>query len=1468
MARTIKVIRNFTAVFLVMAMLVTLIPASVFADSGQNEQDITAGNVIGENAGNKTEEAYVIEEIVEKRDAVTKHFRMSDGSMVAALYEDTVHYLDADGVWEEIDNRLSETPFSLISADKDKVQQGYANAGNSFQAGFAKSSVDQYLARVDKDGYAIGWTLYTEEDAKRDTANIQKDTSEAEGGVLTAPPESETMLAEESVPDASDTSDEISVSAAESAIEADARQIQEPVAAENAAMYKGARVLESAAVIEQYDEAEYSRGKREADAGKTPEQLAAEAKEEQFSAQKTLQSQVTYADIVAGVDIEYILRGSGVKENIVVKERQDDYTFSFKMDCAGLVLRQQEDGSILAYAEDGKEDDAPVFTLPAPYAYDANGDFTLDVRYGLRETGTGYVLSIIPGAEWCGSAALPITIDPAVTLYTNEPSFKGTIIYSNTYAQNSTYSYSSFGELAVGYFTTSGIWGVARSFVNVGLPQLQPGDKISGAYLSMAANPYIESGKSYEIDVHESKVPIDNVSWYNNSSTNSYDPTILDYHIATDSEYNSKNVHLFDVTKTVQEWYNGTKTQYGFMLKEKNEYTSGQYDMRYFYQNDPNYYYYYPILHVEYRNTNGLEDYWSYTSVAAGRGGTASVNNFNGNLVTTMPLMIGLDGTRMPVDFSLIYNSSKYNVQSNNTPTGYGWQLNYDMRIVSTNIPGFPVCFYDADGTEHYFNGEYHDEDGLGLNISMTNMYGECYIADKDGNQMFFNTTTGLLYQIKDTNGNTITVTRGIGGRIDSITDGAGRVYSFSYDTAGMLMVIYNPANEYAYFQYDNNGNLIEIRYKDYSLNTSAKTTFGYDPGSGGWWLTQVKGIDDKTDIDYDPNEKYVVRYLTWGSYTTQNTRYFFDYSPHSTMVRDEFGSINQGWATTIEFDGYGRPTGCDDQKSGLAQFYQFHKNESGDKANNGLEMVSREQQTVPNLLINGKFENPMYDGWSQIGSANTNFGYGATAHTGGNSVAISRAVSVSGELGFQQTVTGVTGKKYLNHSQYVYNYTFSAYVKTDGKLTGTGARLKISFPYPFYYYFGDIYSEPVFDTLGEWRRISVTTQFDASALNYFNGNYTFDVTCSFGFLDGNTSGATAYFDDLQLQPGEGAVSANLVENPLFINENGQSSYSHWIVDGANLSYPANQIQTEYIYRGGYILSFDANTTGAAGITSEMIPVYNGKKDDVFSFGAYAAADSAATDGRARSYGNAGLDNKPEYKVWLIFYNNNGEVNRVEAKYNPYIGSELYQFAAGGAIAAGDYSYVRLSFSYNYNINRCYFALPFVYKETFGQSYSYDTDGNVTNSTSVVNAKSEFEYKNNQLTKLNNPTGTSFQYAYNKKTNNLVSAINSDGQRYNITYDAYGNPTSLQTQDNSYAKSITDSGDYYIANVYTNTRISILSTDPSGGTAGLGTSVWPSVWTFVPAGAANQYKLKYVNVSDVYWLYAGGSGLQVSTTGG
>jgi len=74
-------------------------------------------------------------EVISKRDMNSKHFRNDDGSYTAVISLGSVHYKDENGLWQEIDNRITEINLPAETAMKAGNNSSYkfCNKANSFK---------------------------------------------------------------------------------------------------------------------------------------------------------------------------------------------------------------------------------------------------------------------------------------------------------------------------------------------------------------------------------------------------------------------------------------------------------------------------------------------------------------------------------------------------------------------------------------------------------------------------------------------------------------------------------------------------------------------------------------------------------------------------------------------------------------------------------------------------------------------------------------------------------------------------------------------------------------------------------------------------------------------------------------------------------------------------------------------------------------------------------------------------------------------------------------------------------------------------------------------------------------------------------------------------------------------------------------------------------------------------------------
>lgn len=135
--RTLKKI----AAAMAAVLAIQVIPFSAMAVGDEINDTIDHEAIIDklhtDEAENAEAQAIVAEE-TGMRSENEKHYRLEDGSYVAAQYPTAVHYKDENGNWVDIDNTLS---FEESKSDEDF--DGYTNSENSFSVKLANDAKDQ-----------------------------------------------------------------------------------------------------------------------------------------------------------------------------------------------------------------------------------------------------------------------------------------------------------------------------------------------------------------------------------------------------------------------------------------------------------------------------------------------------------------------------------------------------------------------------------------------------------------------------------------------------------------------------------------------------------------------------------------------------------------------------------------------------------------------------------------------------------------------------------------------------------------------------------------------------------------------------------------------------------------------------------------------------------------------------------------------------------------------------------------------------------------------------------------------------------------------------------------------------------------------------------------------------------------------------------------------------------------------------
>ena len=549
-----------------------------------------------------------------------------------------------------------------------------------------------------------------------------------------------------------------------------------------------------------------------------------------------IKSVVDYPNVFPNVDLSYEVLAESVKENIVIKAPVNQPSFTFELQTKGLIPELQADQSIIFY--DGNDPSKKVFTIDAPFMYDAAGALSEDILVELKENKNGYLLTVTPSHEWINNRdrVFPITVDPTLST-----SLDATKIYDNHVSENyPTTNYMTSIINKTGYGSSSGR---NRTFLSFDLPTLSTGDLITGANLYL--NLYSDNSSNSQVNVQkvEQNWGTTTITWNNQPS---FSPSVVDYELINGL---AGDLMTWEITEVVKEWYSKGVNN-GLMLKNENE--TGAYND--FVSSDTSTAYagLRPQVILSYINNTGLENYWTYHSQDVGRAGTGYVNDYNGNLVFVHN-DVSMSGNRMPVSINHVYNSN-----DRDTDIGYGpgWRLNLTQKVEFQEIDGSKYYLYtDEDGTIHYLKEDaensttYKDQSGLNVTLTIDSAStAERYvITDKKDNKLSFNTNGDLTF-IKDNNGNDITLTY-TNSLLTEVTDGAGRSVTLNY-TNGTLTSIVDPSNQMVSFAYPTPGEM-NITYPDNNVST-----FVYDANNNLQSVTNPSGYQISYTYDTSRSDR------------------------------------------------------------------------------------------------------------------------------------------------------------------------------------------------------------------------------------------------------------------------------------------------------------------------------------------------------------------------------------------------------------------------------------------------------------------------------------------------------------------------------------------------------------------------------------------------------------------------------------
>ena len=701
---------------------------------------------------------------------------------------------------------------------------------------------------------------------------------------------------------------------------------------------------------------------------------------------------IVYEDILDGVDIEYIVHSLNIKENIIVKERKDSYSYTFTVELNNLSAVLSEDGNVYISTEDGEI----KYVIPAPIVYDANGEYAPDseAAYTLVSTGIGkYELTVTVSTNWMNdtSRAFPITIDPPIE------SIPGGAL--DLYIDSSSPDTNTSGEDSLEVSSTQRVY---LKFDENNIVDIPLGASIMKAQLNIIgykwADAYPVVGAYPIITDWDS-----GLTWNKANSPNPqglFGDTALDYVII---DYNSDRYN-FDITSLYKSWVNGANN-YGVGLRLVDEsstarvhFTSYNYS-----PNEDDINFYEPVLLVSYIYNDGLESYFPTTTHSVGTGGAGSINLATGRLTLAIPTLTTTDSL-FGFTATLVYNSSlagKNSTSENvNSPfeisyLPYGFKLNLQEFILKKDyydedhVLQSYYALYDADGTTHCFylrsNGVYYDDEGLRLTMTFSN--GNILITDANQTVKTYSSLSNSswhLTSITDKYGNQLIFEFNSSYQPTKVIvkpDGLSNIemLSFLYE-GGKLCAVYNNSSKDSVICRYGSGNLASVQYcygnnstteqnvRDAYLNSSnaanvtAYATANYTYDNTGY-ITQITDVEANRSLQYEISNGKVSKLSEYAG-TTLGQEVSYTYVEGYTDVRSTGNNETLNDAddviTRYIFDNYGRATSVYSMSSDGKVIYgsTVGAYEANPAAKNSIKEMTTLGGASVNYFINSGFEN------------------------------------------------------------------------------------------------------------------------------------------------------------------------------------------------------------------------------------------------------------------------------------------------------------------------------------------------------------------------------------------------------------------------------------------------------------------------------------------------------------------------------
>ena len=502
----------------------------------------------------------------------------------------------------------------------------------------------------------------------------------------------------------------------------------------------------------------------------------------------------------------------------------------------------------------------------------------------------------------------------------------------------------------------------------------------------------------------------------------------------------------------------------------------------------------------------------------------------------------------MPVSVTRVYDSRLGSCQytsGNNAGSncadfsamklGYGFKLNLMQSVIPvTFTKDGAACegyvYSDADGGETFFEQSEKtsdDTESEGYHLyEEVNGDGTIYDPVKRtlsiGAQTYLFDTEGRLIRISDEFSNSILITY-TNGRITSVTDGAGRSFTFAYNTSGFLTSVTAPDGSAVSYMYDTTC----LRMVTYPNGKKAALSYSNGKPSAINLLNASMQSVHKTAYEFDGEKLTKLSEYGEGNALGETTCYTYDESRRITVaLKNSEGDV--ATETTYAFDANGS----------LVSEYEKTVSSQGEAAEAVCDYAD-------NLLLGHSFENLDY--WSAMTGNHADFSFAAQAYEdsakfGGKLLCMqSRRADAEANGVYQESTLLPAGE-----------YTFSAYLRIIDSAAEKGGYIRVCTAD------GALLAESERLTAADGEYTRLITSFTVSEAQSVKLQL---------LIDGETK---AYFSAPQLEKNSGAGSYNLLENGSFERLNPQGGLIGWNLNsGAAPSTEASFIAAQSLRLSG-----------------------------------------------------------------------------------------------------------------------------------------------------------------------------------------------------------------------------------------------------------------------------------------------------------